>query len=211
MGSFDRKERDKQLRRSDIFNAAEKLFAAKGFNNTSIDEIAKEAQYAVGTIYLYFKGKEELYFELLHEKMKHVVDKIRKELAEIDDPLEKIRKLIRIQLRYFDNNESFFKIFVTERFDLKVVAARDTIHKEMKDVFRSHIEFVAQIIREIMLKRGVKMGDPVRLSFILNGMVRSTVYHWVMEKKHGSIEGGADMIFNLFFYGLMNKNIDKNG
>ncbi len=210
MQAFDRKERDKQLRRTDIFNAAERLFAAKGFNNTSIEEIAREAQYAVGTIYLYFKGKEQLYFELLYEKMKYGASKVRKELAEIDDPLEKIRKLIQTKLIYFKENESFFRIFMTEQFNLKGMAMDDTLRNEIMRTFRSHIDFISKIIREIMLECNLKTYDPVHIAYVLLGMIRLTAYHWVMEKKHGSIEQAADTIFNLFFHGLMGQHTDEN-
>jgi AcrR family transcriptional regulator len=59
--SLDRKERDRRLRESDILKAAEHVFATKGYHKAAISDIAQEAQYAVGTIYLYFKNKQELY------------------------------------------------------------------------------------------------------------------------------------------------------
>ena len=67
--SSNRKERDRQLRRTDILRASEHVFAQKGYDNATMQDIAKEAQYATGTVYLYFKDKEALYFSLLEEKI----------------------------------------------------------------------------------------------------------------------------------------------
>jgi hypothetical protein len=62
MGVAERKEREKQQRRNDIIDAAEKLFFAKGHDNTTVDDIAKEAELSKGTVYLYFSSKEDLMF-----------------------------------------------------------------------------------------------------------------------------------------------------
>ena len=66
MGIEERKERERQQRRDTILDAAEKLFFDKGMENTTMDEVAKEAEFSKGTIYLYFKNKEELYLGITH-------------------------------------------------------------------------------------------------------------------------------------------------
>jgi len=61
----DRKEREKEHRRIEIIDAAEKLFFTKGISNTTVDEVAEEAELSKGTIYLYYKSKEELYAAII--------------------------------------------------------------------------------------------------------------------------------------------------
>ncbi len=82
MGIQERKLREKELRRLQIMDAAKKIFSAKGFNRATMEEIAGEAELSPGTLYLYFKNKEELHTSLsidilrflIHE-MKSFVDK----------------------------------------------------------------------------------------------------------------------------------------
>ncbi len=62
MDQLSRREREKQQRESEIVSAAERVFYLKGYNDASMDEIAREAEFAKGTIYQYFTGKEDLYF-----------------------------------------------------------------------------------------------------------------------------------------------------
>lgn len=65
MGINERKEREKEQRKNDIIDAAEKLFFEKGINNVSMEDVAKEAELSKGTLYLYFNGKEELHWAIM--------------------------------------------------------------------------------------------------------------------------------------------------
>lgn len=70
MATTDRKEREKEQRRKAIVNAAESLFFSRGYDNVSMDEIAKEAELGKGTLYLYFKDKESLFFAVVNRGVK---------------------------------------------------------------------------------------------------------------------------------------------
>ena len=84
--SLNRKERDKQLRRADILKAAEHVFAKKGYGRATMQDIAKEAQYATGTVYLYFEDKESLYFSLLEGKISSMMSIIKKKHRKLKTP-----------------------------------------------------------------------------------------------------------------------------
>ncbi|MCI5131850.1 MAG: TetR/AcrR family transcriptional regulator, partial [Candidatus Electrothrix sp. EH2] len=63
-----RREREKQRQRKDMLEAAEQLFAEKGYHNASMQEIAEQAEFAVGTLYKFFKNKEDMYRALMVEQ-----------------------------------------------------------------------------------------------------------------------------------------------
>jgi AcrR family transcriptional regulator len=65
MGYNDRKRQEKEIRRKDIIDAAERVFFSKGFENASMDEVAKEAEFSKRTVYIYFNSKEQIYFEIM--------------------------------------------------------------------------------------------------------------------------------------------------
>ena len=69
MGIQERREREKEQRRNEILDAAEKVFFSKGFNNATMDEVAETAELSKGTLYLYFKNKEDLYFAITQRSM----------------------------------------------------------------------------------------------------------------------------------------------
>jgi len=81
MGIEERKEREKQMRRQQIMDAAKKVFASKGFGGATMENIAEEAEFSPATLYLYFKNKDELFASLnlrmlqdLIRRMEHVRD-----------------------------------------------------------------------------------------------------------------------------------------
>jgi AcrR family transcriptional regulator len=94
MGIEERKEREKEQRRNQIIDAAEKIFATKGFSGATIENIAEKAELSPATLYLYFKNKDELYASL-NLKMLGVLSEKIEGVASQDGltPLEKIKAL----------------------------------------------------------------------------------------------------------------------
>ena len=102
---MDRKERDKQLRKADILRAAEHVFASKGYHEAKIQDIAKEAQYGTGTVYVYFKDKNALYFALLEEKIKSLIDiTVMEKTEQVTDARKKLEIFIHESLIFFEKN-----------------------------------------------------------------------------------------------------------
>ena len=142
MCPLDRKERDRQLREADILKAAERIFATKGYHKTAIQDIAKEAQYAVGTIYLYFKNKQTLYLTLIEKKTQELVTTIKEKVKQTSNIKEKIKVLVEEQLSYFEDNEDFFRIYFSERGGLRWTI-KGKISRSAIDKFMQYLEYIA--------------------------------------------------------------------
>ena len=200
--SLNRKERDRLLRRSDILRASEHVFAQKGYNKATMQDIAREAQYATGTVYLYFKDKESLYFSLLEEKISGMMSVIKEKTAKVKDAREKLNIWIYESLAFSESNQDFFHIFISETskfrwaIDRKIVGSSlmlermnylaDIIRKAQKDkVIRSDFkaEYVADIFTAI-------------LSTVIVGMLKEKSSHLEKLKKI------SDFIFDLFMNGV---------
>jgi AcrR family transcriptional regulator len=109
-----RRQREKQHRISSILNAAEKLFAQKGYNQTSIEEIADLAEVSVGTVYIHFKNKEDLLIKLIHEIGIIVSKLLWEEFEESDHSIQAFNNLGQIFLTNFclsnpEKNIIFFR------------------------------------------------------------------------------------------------------
>ena len=91
MGIKERKEREKERRKQQIVVAAKKVFSNKGFNRATMDDIAKEAELSPGTLYLYFKNKEELYSSLSIRILQYL--QIRVEQIVKEEKMEPEQKL----------------------------------------------------------------------------------------------------------------------
>ncbi len=82
MGIQERKERERERRRQQIIVAAKRVFSVKGFNRTTMEDIAKEAELSPGTLYLYFKNKDELYASLSLRVLQYLNIRLEHVLAE---------------------------------------------------------------------------------------------------------------------------------
>jgi len=95
MGITERKEKEHLIRKNYMINAAEKIFLKKGFASSTMDDIAKEAEFTKKTIYSYFKSKEELYYEVMllgYKALNNMYDKTISENIKMSE-IEKIKKL----------------------------------------------------------------------------------------------------------------------
>lgn len=99
MGIIERKQKEKEKRRHDILKAAHKVFLKEGYNNASMDSIAEEAQLSKGTLYLYYKTKDDLYASVLLEKALPTLNKFLKEAESKADSVED--KILNFSLAYY--------------------------------------------------------------------------------------------------------------
>ena len=106
-----RKNNDKYHR---ILEAAIKVFAEQGFHQSTIAQIAKRARVADGTIYLYFKNKNDILVQFFNYKTKLVFERFREEVNQADGAVDKLRNLIRRHLQEFQNDRSMAVVYQSE-------------------------------------------------------------------------------------------------
>jgi len=155
MGIKERKEREKERRRQQIMVAAKRVFSIKNFNRATMEDIAREAELSPGTIYLYFKNKEEL-FASLSLRILHYMS-IRLEQVNNENfqtPEEKIKALKQALYEVYE----FDPIVLINMFHLQ---SSETLRNlsphllsEIKDLSRSSFRSMAKIFEE-----GIKKGD----------------------------------------------------
>ena len=110
MGLKERKAREKQARRRQIIDAARSLLLEKGLQATSINQIAKRAELAVGTIYFYYASKEALFAELQGEGLELLMEKIRQESSAVIDPKERLRSMAMVYYDFSREHKDYFDI-----------------------------------------------------------------------------------------------------
>ena len=111
MGIEERKEREKQARREAIVASAREIFFAKGFNATTMDEIAQKAELSKGALYLYFASKEELWATVMRKGLEVLFAWVD-EIFSLDlRPDEMIKKLGEVYYRYYIDYREYSRIF----------------------------------------------------------------------------------------------------
>ena len=108
MGITERKEREKEQRRNDILDAAEKVFFSRGVDNATMDEVAEAAELSKGTLYLYFKSKEELYMGIHIRGHKILNDMFCQALETAGPGIQKVREIGKAYFRFSREYPNYF-------------------------------------------------------------------------------------------------------
>lgn len=194
---LNRRERDRLLRQADILKAAEHVFALKGYYEATMQDIAKEAQYATGTVYLYFKDKDALYLSLVESKYKDLLSILKEETAKARFAKEKLEIFIREKLSFFERNRDFFRIFISERN--KSVGR---FHKLA--VVSQHRGLVAQLIGFAQEQRIIRNDfSSEKIADILISIFMAVVFNWLKDESQGAkdLTRMSGFISDMFFNG----------
>jgi AcrR family transcriptional regulator len=135
-----RKQREKGEMRQLILEAAKKIFLEKGFEQASIRNIAEEIEYSPGTIYLYFKEKDEIFHALHQEGFKKLLEYMAP-LQFVTEPFERLKAMGRVYMDFAMNNKDFYDLMFIMQAPMNFEVAAcwemgDTALEGLKDVLR---------------------------------------------------------------------------
>lgn len=198
-----RKERERLLHQEEIFRAAEKLFSEKGFEATTMDDIATAAEFAKGTLYKHFESKDELFTELVATKIEAVHAIFRDIIAAGDRTKELVRSIIHAQLRYFEENLSFLKILIAENSRILLKDGSETRNMVRKK-YLEHTELFAEVLQQVNTSTAPRTADIISLACALTGMINAFAFNWALNEQvrtRSTLSSYTDTIFAIFCNG----------
>ena len=201
MEKAKRKEREFNLRRAEILEQAEKIFAAKGFYNTTVAEIAAASGFAVGTIYLFFESKEQLYTAMLTEKLNMMYEGIRKAVGQEAGVFRKIEVLTASNFQFIESNAEFCSIFVRGEH-LSLSEGSEALRERMIRDYADHVSFLEEVIREGIRTGDLKKMDPRMMVSALLGIINSCSFKWLTVAKEGSLKTKVPFVLDIFLEGV---------
>ncbi|UCG27451.1 MAG: TetR/AcrR family transcriptional regulator [Bacteroidales bacterium] len=157
MGIIERKEREKEQRRKDIILAAEKVFHSKGFDRSTMDDVAEEAELSKGTLYLYFKSKVEIHWAITEKGLSLLSDRMTETISSDRTGIENLFELGDVFYRFSEEQPVYFNsILFFEGKDLEKLEFGDII---MENWFKgSPIEKLYEVV-EAGMKDGTVRDD----------------------------------------------------
>ena len=168
MSIVERKEREKEHRKEEILDAAQKVFFERGLTTATMDEIAETAELSKGTLYLYYKSKEDMYLGVLMRGMEELHTEYERIGVSKISTVEKLLKLKTAYIDYFYKNRKFFRMtnFLQSPY----------FHKQVSDEMKQSCDVEGQKVWKIIdgvLQRGVEEGvlrpdyNPIELGVII--------------------------------------------
>lgn len=197
MKELTRKEKERLQRKEYILDAATDLFSKQGYDNTTIDEIAKKSEFSKGSIYQYFKSKEEIYTTIFERMVNEITTLISGIINEDTQPLDKIKAVINTSFHFAYENQQLAKMIIIRNGDYS--DNNNKIHCALdKKLDKKYSHMIADAIEH----KQITKGDAETLDIILDGMFFKSIHHLIIndcpKEKYTKF---ANTISEVFFHG----------
>lgn len=185
-------------KRDAIMRAATQVFARRGFFNAQVADIARAAGVAAGTVYLYFRSKDDLLVSLFERTMREAIAEGRAALAGASDPRERLRRIARLHLERLGRDRDLAVVFQVE--------LRQST-KFMERFSSSYLREYLGLIREAV-EAGQAAGlfrrdvNPTTAAKILFGALDEMATNWMLSRRRYALERDADTVIDLFLHGV---------
>jgi len=189
-----------------ILQAAERLFAEKGFYLATLDEIARNADLAKGTIYLHFRNKRELFILVIERKLDILLNKIKKAVREGDSPAEKIKRAIQVHMGFLEKNRNFFQILQGLSGESRKEMEKELTQRILKKNAK-YLRIIQYLIRRGIAKGEIKPLDSRKLAVILVGIVHGLTLNWIAQKEKESLVEDHSLAWEIFWKGAKSSEI----
>jgi TetR/AcrR family transcriptional regulator, fatty acid metabolism regulator protein len=181
-----------------IIDAAVRVFARNGFYNSRVSDIAREAGIASGTIYLYFKTKDEILVTLFREKMAAFVKALRTEIAREHDPEAKIRRLVRLHFEVLEASPDMAEVVQVELRQGQKFFRGASAHE-----ISAYFELIGSILHEGVVGGVFRRDLPVKVATkMLFGAMDQVTTSWVLGKRGYRLADAAEPVANIFLKGV---------
>jgi TetR/AcrR family transcriptional regulator len=198
-----RREREKARQRQEILEAALTLFTEKGYHNVTMHEIAGKAEFAIGTIYKFFKNKEDLYKALILEKAEEFKNMILEAVVETEDEVDKLRNFVKAKGEIFRAHIPVIRLYFSETHgeSFSMLAGLDAKIRNL------HAEFLKKLASifdgGMQKKRFNKIADPYYLAVALDGITTAFLFMWLEAPDRHPYPEDPDTVLNILFKGLI--------
>ncbi len=186
-----------------ILDAAIKVFAQQGFHQATISQIAREAGVADGTIYLYFKNKEDIMVNFFGYKTKQVFGRFREEVDKADNARDKLRLLIKRHLEEFQRDRNMAVLYQTETRRFSRMC-----EEQIREMSKMYLDLVSEIVEsgqdEGLMRKDLYMGLVKR--FII-GAIDEVINTWLHSGGSYDLVSMADPLVDLFIRGVGNPEV----
>ena len=185
-------------KREAILRSAIKVFAGKGYFNSKVSDIAGEAGIADGTVYLYFKSKDEILHSIFDRAMAEFIAEGRREIDGLDDPIEKLQKVSRLHLEKLGSDRDLAIVFQVE-----LRGSTKFMQEFSAAGFAEYLDVISQTIADGQ-DRGIFRRDmkPVVCAKILYGALDEMVTNWILSNRSYPLAPMADEVLKIFFGGV---------
>lgn len=195
-----RREKTQQDKRERILRAAIKVFARKGFYAARVSEIAKAAGVADGTIYLYFKNKDDVLISIFEDRISRLIVVLKEEIARHDSPEAKLRRVIEIQLGLLEGQRDLAEVIT-----VNLRQSSKLLRQYATPLFMQYLEVIGGVIQEGQAA-GVFRTElhPMLMARAVWGALDGVALTWALgNAEPGQLGKGAHQVAKMILGGVV--------
>jgi AcrR family transcriptional regulator len=197
-----------EFRRSEIVAAARKIFAQCGYRCSTVDHIAEQAGIAKGTLYLYFKSKEEIYLTALMSDVGDLQQEASRRVAAASGACEKVREFVAVRLEHSERHADFWRIFFSEFSNLAVSPAAQS--KPFQAAQQRSIAQLEKVLEDGIAHHEIHSVPVRRTAMAIADLIRCVIERRLMGFVKSTPREDLAFVMNLLWDGLVPRPA-KNG
>lgn len=172
--SLDTREERRQalaeLNRTRLLDAAEEVFGRRGYHGTTLKEVAARAGFAVGSVYSFFDGKDDLFRQVFVRRGEEFMASQRAVLGSDEPPLVQLHRLVDTQVGFFRDHRRFARLYL--RYSSPVLLSPDRrVDDTVRERFEEAMSLQADLFRRGQEAGVFRQGDPAALARLFSGLV----------------------------------------
>ena len=185
-------------KRTAILNAAIKVFARNGFFNAQVADVAREAGIAAGTVYLYFKSKDELLISIFERTMHEALAESEAALHDVTDPTERLRRLASVHLGRLGRDRDLAVVFQVElRHSTKFMARYSS--SQLRTYLGQLRDAIADAQKASRFRTDISATQAAKALF---GALDEMATNWILSTRRYELAAESDVVVDLFVNGM---------
>ena len=195
-----RKEREREARKQDILEVAARFFSERDFHEVTVDEIAEAVGLSKGTLYLYFKNKDDLFYTIVVEKTQSLLRRLQEAVRCTAPFVDCLRNVVRIHCIFFQENVAYFKIMHSEKTRMSA-ESQYRLNNYAKETFQTYLAIFTELVNNGQTAGVLRRDEPLSLVKALRGILNAYVFHFVFTEDETQLVDGVDQIVDLYLNG----------
>jgi AcrR family transcriptional regulator len=170
----------RQFMETTIAQAAKAVFAERGYQGATLEEIAQRAGMSKATIYIYYENKDALFLQVVEELVHTAMTETAQTAESAKPPLEKLAGMVRGKITFYEREREFFRIYLNEKQGL---------------------EATARVLQEGIEAGELRPMDSRRLAFYLQEMISTVLVQRILGQANTSVDEDIEQVLDLFLHG----------
>lgn len=188
-----RRARERATRQAEVIAAARQLFARRGYQRTTMVQIAAASELALGTLYQLFASKEAILYRMLEAFVDVLIERVREGMAEPGDAVGQLQRIVRAQLEFSRDNADVLHFYLSgwTGYDF---AVRQRFGEQIDAKYEQYLAALATVFRRGMREDVFALAPPRRLAVALAGLIHALIRRWLREKTLNLLTEGDALV-----------------